>query len=350
MRTLALIEAPDHVCARYRLLPFVRGVAASGGVLEVEPLERSPLRRVVQLRRADRYDCVVLQRKLLPGWQLGILRKAARRLLFDFDDAVVYRDSNDPRGPECPRRAARFARLMGEVDGVFAGNRFLADLAEVFGAARSKVHVIPTCVDTSAYLLPAFKPTPNEPGVRLVWIGSSGTLSGLERQRPVWERLGREVPGARLKVICDRFPRFDPLPVDAVDWSAATETAELAASDAGISWIPDDLWSRGKCGLKVLQFMAAGLAVVANPVGVHAEMIQPGRTGELAETADEWVEAVRKLAIHPARRAEMGREARRVVEARYSVEAWTPQFVAALSGRHDLRAHASAMPEVARSA
>ena len=69
-------------------------------------------------------------------------------------------------------------------------------------------------------------------------------------------------------------------------WSRETETAELAEGDIGIAYMPDDSWSLGKCGLKVLQYMAAGLPVVANPVGVHREMIVHGETGFLADTPE----------------------------------------------------------------
>ena len=96
------------------------------------------------------------------------------------------------------------------------------------------------------------------------------------------------------------------MPVVAVPWTEATEADVLAAGDVGISWVPDDLWSRGKCGLKVLQYQAAGLPVLANPVGVHPEMIAPGVSGFLAATADDWVEAVRALADDPPLRHRMG--------------------------------------------
>src|SRR6266702_1893979 len=111
-------------------------------------------------------------------------------------------------------------------------------------------------------------------------------------------------------MVCDRFLRFESLPVIDVSWSEATEAADVASADVGISWVPDDLWSRGKCGLKVLQYQAAGLPVVANPVGVHPEMIRSGVDGFLASTPDDWVEAIRRLADDPDLRRWMGQNAR----------------------------------------
>ncbi|MBX6315821.1 MAG: glycosyltransferase family 4 protein [Isosphaeraceae bacterium] len=334
MKALALVEGPDHVCCRYRVLAFRPALAEAGIELEVEGIARSPLARLAQLRRAAAYEVVLLQRKLLTAWQFQLLRRRARRLLFDFDDAVLYRDSYDRRGPHCPRRAARFARTVRQADLVIAGNNFLAGCATEAGAGPGRIRVIPTCIAPERYR-PA-PPRPDRLGLDLVWIGSSSTLRGLEAQRPLWERLGREVPGLRLRLICDRFPRFDPLPVIAIPWSEATEAEAIAAGDAGISWVPDDLWSRGKCGLKVLQYQAAGLPVIANPVGVQATMIHPGRDGFLAATPEAWVEAVRTLAAEPALCDRMGRAARAAVQASYSVATWAPAVVAALSGRGEI--------------
>jgi hypothetical protein len=122
------------------------------------------------------------------------------------------------------------------------------------------------------------------------------------------------------------------MPVVRVPWAEAREAEDLAAGDVGISWIPDDLWSRGKCGLKVLQYQASGLPVVANRVGVHPEMIDQGRTGLLADTPEEWLAAVRTLAGDAALRRRMGEAARAQVGARYSVARWQGSFVAAATG------------------
>jgi glycosyltransferase involved in cell wall biosynthesis len=124
-----------------------------------------------------------------------------------------------------------------------------------------------------------------------------------------------------LKLVCDRFIRPPDLPVLEVPWSESTEGAAIASADIGISWIPDDPWSRGKCGLKVLQYMAAGLPVVTNPVGVHPEIVRHGETGFLVNTTDEWVDAIRLLSRDRDLRRRMGMAGRKVVEDRYSVAA-----------------------------
>ncbi len=333
MKVLALVDAPEHVCCRYRITAFEPAVRRIGGALTVLGLSRRPLGRLAQFARARAYDSVLLQRKLLPSWQLSFLRANARRLIFDFDDAVLYRDSYDPRGPECPRRARRFSAMMAAADSVIAGNDFLADCARRSGARAEAVEVIPTCVAPGAY-----RPHRGSgrdhggTGIDLVWIGSSSTLQGLEMRKSLWDRVAREVPGVRMRVICDGFPDLGALRIVPIPWSATREADDLTEGDVGVTWVPDDDWSRGKCGLKVLQYQAASLPVVANPVGVHPAMVRPGETGWLAESPEEWVEALRALASDPERRRWMGRQGRAAVEAAYSIRAWENVFVATIQG------------------
>jgi hypothetical protein len=139
------------------------------------------------------------------------------------------------------------------------------------------------------------------------------------------------------------------LPVVTVPWSEATEARALAAGDVGITFVPDDLWSRGKCGLKVLQYMAAGLPVLANPVGVHTEMVRPGATGFLPATSSAWVAAVQTLADSPDLCGRMGRAARQAVETDYAVAAWEGAFVGSVSGSSSVPAPAFAARPAAGS-
>jgi glycosyltransferase involved in cell wall biosynthesis len=325
---VALVESPDHVCCRYRLAAFRPILEQAGHHLELRPLPRHFWSRLRLGHGLQSADAVILQRKLLPAWQLYLLRRAARRLLFDFDDAVFLRDSYAANGLHSAGRLRRFAAVARAADVVVAGNRFLAAHAARWAGAE-RVRVLPTCVAPHDY--PQAVHLDAGAGVQLVWVGSSSTLRGLEMIRPLLEQIGHSCPGLRLKIVCDRFQQFDHLPVVACTWSAASEAAEIAAADIGISWVPDDLWSRGKCGLKLLQYMAAGLPVVANPVGVQAEMVRHGENGYLAVTPEQWLEAIGRLARDPVLRRRMGQAGRRQVEAHFSVAAGAQSWLELLA-------------------
>lgn len=317
MQLAALVQSPEHVCCRYRLAAFVPFLEGAGHRLQLLSWPRSAWGWLTLGRDLANADAVVVQRQLPSSWQLGLLRRAARRLVFDFDDAVCFRDSYSARGIHSARRLRRFRAIIRAADAVVAGNFFLAGLAARWTAAQ-RIHHIPTCVDPDRYPLAEHRRRAAD--VQLVWVGSSSTLQGLEACRPMLEAVGQSLPGLRLKVICDRFPQFDHLSVVPCPWSADREAAELADADIGISWLPDDPWSRGKCALKVLQYFAAGLPVVANPVGVQGELVDE-QTGCRVQGAADWIEAITRLAGDPARRRRLGRQARRRVEAEFSLQA-----------------------------
>lgn len=327
MHLVALVESEDHVCCRYRLAAFRSALAAAGHTFDIHPLPRSSYGRLT-LGRGLNADAVILQRKLLPRLAVSLLRRRVKRLLFDFDDALWLRDSYSEKGFDSPQRARRFRSIVRACDLVMAGNEYLA--AEVRRCSGpDRVAVIPTCVDVAAY---PRVPRPPRIGLQLVWVGSSSTLRGLEQFAPTLSAIGRAVPGTRLKLICDRFLDIPDLPVDCCEWNEATEAAEIATADVGIGWVPDDPWSRGKCGLKVLQYQAAGLPVIANPVGVQADFVRDGMTGFRATTTEQWVNAVRRLAVDPGLRRRLGAAGREQVEASYSVAAGARKWLAALDG------------------
>jgi glycosyltransferase involved in cell wall biosynthesis len=329
VRVVALAESVSHVCCRYRLTAFRDALASAGHTLDVRALPQSLLGRLAIGSDLTSYDAVILQRKLLPRWAVSLLRRRVRRLLFDFDDAVWLRDSYSAKGFDDPKRSARFRATIEACDLVVAGNEYLAAEARKF--APDRVCVIPTCVDVGKYRIK--DPTPQPPSLpgkgvgglgssplALVWVGSSSTLKGLERFAPTLSAIGRAIPGTRLKLVCDRFVEFPGLPVERYVWTEASEAQEIASADVGIGWVPDDPWSRGKCGLKVLQYQAAGLPVVANAVGVQADFVRNGESGILAANTEEWVNAIRAITQDPALRQRLGAAGRRQVEAHYSVE------------------------------
>lgn len=323
MEILALVEAPGHVCSRYRIEAFEPALSRFGLRLTYQAIESNPLRRLAQMRAAGRFDSVILQRKLLDSLSFTALRQSARHLVFDFDDAVLYRDSYSPKGHHCPRRQARFARIVRECDTILAGNSFLALRAEEHGARSTKVHFMPTCVNLAAYEAAARQADKRkDDSLVMVWIGSSSTLKGLEATRELWEKIGELVPNAVLRVVCDRFPDFKSLAIERVTWSQAVELPAIVTADIGISHVPDDLWSRGKCGLKVLQYLAGGLPVLTNPVGVHPEMVKSGQTGFLVDHPREWLEAVQWLGRNIDIARTMGENAVETIRHGYDVADW----------------------------
>jgi glycosyltransferase involved in cell wall biosynthesis len=323
MKVLGLIQASNEVCCRYRIEAFRNALAYHNLDLEIIALRKNILGRLGDLRKAKQADVVILQRKLLPLWELSLLRNWSKRLIFDVDDAIYQRDSNSRKRSASRRRLARFRTIVREADAVFVGNDFLRLVASKW-TPPEQVMLMPTCVDLAKYQ-PArhFRKLLD---ARLVWIGQSSTLETLGVAGGQLGAIAQRLPDLEFRQICSRSAAFSALKVVFRPWSLATETAELAEGDIGIAYMPDDSWSMGKCGLKVLQYMAAGLPVVANPVGVHREMIVHGETGFLADTPGEWAEAVFRLASQPELRVKLGAAGRKIVEQRYSTNVWAPQF------------------------
>ena len=292
--------------------------------LEVVRFDKGLLGRIGNLRKARSADVVILQRKLLPRWQTALLRKWSRRLIFDVDDAVFQRDSNSSKGAESRSRSAKYRAIAARADAVVVGNDYLKKATSPL-TGPERVFLIPTCIETKKY-----SPTPSQRtglDARLVWIGQQSTLRTLGTAAELLTAVARRMPGMEFRQICDAAAEFPGFRINFRPWSMESEAAELAEGDIGIAWMPDDSWSMGKCGLKVLQYMAAGLPVVANPVGVHREMVIHGETGLLASTPEQWAEAVARLAADPQLRNKLGAAGRYLVEKRYSVEAWKEKFV-----------------------
>ncbi|MDA7980359.1 MAG: glycosyltransferase family 4 protein [Pirellulales bacterium] len=329
MKVLALTEGPNHVCYRYRIEAFASALAERDWTLESLPLDPNTFGRNAQLRAAAGADVVILQRKLLPVWQLRMLRRSAKILVYDFDDALFHRDSYSRKGPLSWARLAHFWATIYAADAVTAGNVYLREQASAY-IDPARVYLMPTCIDPSLYPLADHARRGRD--VQLVWIGQHSTLAGLYLAQESLAASARVLPGLELRVICNRFPQLDGVQVIPRQWSQATEAKEVADADIGISWLPDDSWSPGKCGLKVLQYMAAGLPVVANPVGMNREMVIDGKTGFLASSPEGWAQAITRLAESPDLRNKLGAAGRRFVEQNYSVNRWAKEFAALIDG------------------
>jgi len=326
-RLLAVLTSdPEGPVVRHRWRAYEQHLAGAGIALEIVPWSKGLAARRASLQRASQADGVVLSSRLVNRHDLSRLRRRARRLAFDFDDALPFRDSRRGATPSRTRRR-RFRAIVGAADRVFAGNAYLAALAREDGADPV---VLPTTVDVPA------GPPAGEPGGDLAiigWIGSQATLPYLEARALVLSALVAAGRRFRLRVIADREPVFPPgIPVETVPWQLDTWARDLGATNFGLAPLPDDAWTRGKCGLKVLQMLALGRPVVASAVGVQVDQVVHGETGFVAADRESFLEGIVELMGDPERRRAMGAAGREDVRAHWSVEAWGPRVVEAVEG------------------
>jgi glycosyltransferase involved in cell wall biosynthesis len=319
-RILFISKGENAPSTRYRGLAYFSALRSDGWEPEHMAVPENPLLRLQLLKRAKQADVVVILRKTFSGPYISVLRLCSKRLVFDLDDAVFCRSS----GALSRTRKNRFVRVATRCRQIWAGNEYLASASRHF---NSEVTVLPTSLGPEKYLLKAEKPGKH---VDLVWIGSRSTRKYLDAGLPVLENLARDLPHARLKIVADFDLKSERLNTIAVPWSEENEAFDLASAHIGIAPMPDNPWTRGKCGLKVLQYMAAGLPVVSSSAGVNGEIVEHGVTGFLADDADAWQRAVDELAHEPELRRVMGEAGRKRVMERYSVDVTYSKMARAL--------------------
>ena len=326
--------------SRYRIYQFLPYLAAAGIVCQVRPfwgtayfkllavqswplrfvamVAYTPLRvlrRVLDLFRANRADLIVIQDQLFPYFPPIIERLLARlqyRLALEFDDAIYLTRFHGGKMPALLRLASA----------AIVGNETLACYAS---AHTPRISVVPTVIDTE-------RVRPLDPGVgvgeeavTIGWIGLSYNFSYLNLIQGVLQEL-QQSHGVRFRVISSYAPRLAGVDVEFRRWSLEGELADLQGCQIGVMPLPDNNWTRGKCGLKLLQYMAVGIPPVASPVGVNREIVCNGENGFLVDSEKEWYDRLALLCENSELRTQMGQAARRMVEERYSLKVWGPRL------------------------
>jgi glycosyltransferase involved in cell wall biosynthesis len=285
--------------------------------------------RLSILRSLPNDKLLWVEKELLP-WlplrvELSILNGAP--FVLDYDDAIFHNyDQN---------RLAVIRKLLGHrIDGLMAratlvicGNDYLAQRAKDAGAAW--VEVLPTVIDLARYPYPQkeFNFCRSQK-LKIVWIGSPSTLRYLQLLIEPLQELARHIPFI-FRVIGGEFS-VPGVEVESIPWSESSEVAHIAECDVGVMPLYDSPWERGKCGYKLIQYMACGLPIIASPVGVNSRIVHDGVNGFLADTSEAWVAHLNQLLSDTSLRLRMGAAGRLMVEREYSLQVMAPRLAALL--------------------
>ena len=287
-----------------------------GGAVNALRLIRRYRRRLADLLRRRRYDLLWVEKEALPQapyWLEALLLRGSKVML-DLDDAWHLRTKASPL-----RRllAGKMERLSRRADTLLVANAALGRWAQEAGVERERIRLAPTGLDVAHYPVEA---EPGEP-FTLGWIGGPFTAANLEAISEPLRRLSAE--GVRLLVVGEgrAFDGLAGINFEQHLWSEDTEAALIARCHVGINPLPDDEWSNFKSGYKLIQYMAAGRASVASPVGANSDVVKDGETGVFARDDADWYRQIDRLRRDEGLRARLGRQARRDCEERFSIEA-----------------------------
>jgi glycosyltransferase involved in cell wall biosynthesis len=308
-KILFISKGENASSTRYRALQYFPYFIESGWRPNHSTMSGGLLAVLKTFVAAKQADIVVLLRKTHPYPIFWILRRLSKKLIFDFDDAIF----SNTDGSDSKTRMQRFKHTVTKCDMVFAGNQYLAERAKRF---QPNTYVIPTSLAIEKYEL---TPKRNENQFILVWIGSQSTKKYIVGILPYIENAAIKIPQLQLKIIADFELKSDKLNIINIPWTAKIEASELCDSDIGLGPLPEDNWTKGKCGLKVLQYMAAGIPVITSPTSVNGYVITHDQHGFIVNSPEDWEQAIQMAYKQKKRLLQMGNAARIRVKAEFQI-------------------------------
>jgi glycosyltransferase involved in cell wall biosynthesis len=281
------------------------------------------LRRIGALIRRKKFDLLWIEYELfpwLPGWLESLALSKATPYLVDYDDAIFHRYDQHPNPLVRRMLGHKIDAVMRHAATVVVGNDYLRDHAIKTGAQQ--VEILPTSIDLARY--PSPTPARTE-AFTIGWIGSPATTRYLHRVHEALAEVGVHEQ-VRIVLVGASEPGWPDVPHTIHSWSENTEVDEISCFDVGIMPLENSPWERGKCGYKLIQYMACGKPVIASPVGINTRIVEPGINGYLAETKQDWVQALTTLMTDAGLRQRMGAAGRAKVERDYTIQVNAPRL------------------------
>jgi glycosyltransferase involved in cell wall biosynthesis len=274
--------------------------------------------RLYDVLRMNRFDVVLIYREahfIGTTFFEWCFSKSRAALVFDFDDAIWMNDvSEGNNNLSWLKKPAKTGQISSLANLVIVGNSYLAQYAR---QTNEQVMVIPTAIDTRIY---TYRIKENSNPLIIGWIGSLTTIKHFQEAIPFLLEIKKKYNNyIAFKVIVDIDYRLPELGLVSTKWSKETEIEELEKIDIGIMPLPNDEWSKGKCGFKGIQYMSLGIPTIMSPVGVNVDIIRHGENGFLASTNQEWFHCLTQLIESPELRLKFGKAGCETIDKHFSV-------------------------------
>jgi glycosyltransferase involved in cell wall biosynthesis len=274
------------------------------------------------------YDLLWIEKEILPYVPEWLERILIQNIPYavDYDDAQFH--TYDYYGSKLTKifLAQKIDNVMAHAQLVIAGNKYIAIRANKAGA--KSIEIIPTVIDLDRY---SIKSDDQSRIFNIGWIGSPGTSSYLNAIQSVFENVNHKYDCTFTLVGAGQL-RLGNLDLIIKDWHESSEVEDIKSFDVGIMPLDNTPWEQGKCGIKLIQYMACALPVVGTPIGVNQEIIAHGVNGFQANTLDEWTAYLSKLATDPHLCSVMGAKGRAMVESNYCLQVTAPKLAQLLRG------------------
>jgi glycosyltransferase involved in cell wall biosynthesis len=337
--------APLGASSRYRAYQYIPILKKYGIQCDVSPLFddhylidlyskkkygffnyfRRLVKRIFTLTQVNKYDLLVIEKELVPFFPPlfeYFLKIFKIKYILDYDDAIFHRYDLNTNSVVQLLLRKKIKKIMSWSDMVITGNQYLTQYALKHA---KNVSEIPTVIDFHRY-----GKSNNHHGKEFVigWIGTPITSYYLMNVFPVLEKFTHQFE-AKIKLVGfdkDILPELNSTPIEIVKWSKETEVEEISTFSVGIMPLDNDPWSYGKCGLKLIQYMACGKPVIASPVGVNTKIVENNINGFLAETPEEWYDSLKILYADKEIRKRMSRTNREKIMKNYSLQATANEY------------------------
>jgi glycosyltransferase involved in cell wall biosynthesis len=302
MNILVLTVGDAHVAStQYRFGQFEAGLRAAGIQLKL-----TPAHGFNAWDEAASHDLVIVQKRLMRASWVKRLRKHARCLVFDTDDAIWEPHGKPHSWWTQTRTRHRLRAITRAADLCTVPNEHLA--SHLRPDAR-RVELVPMALDEAIWHPPAERP----PGpLRIGWAGAPPNLAYLTRLGGVLREIQSCRPGTEVVVYCGESPDWgDAVKFTHHPYLPGTEADIVRTFDIGLLPLPDDAFAAGKSPIKALQYAACGIPCIASPVGATCETVRNRETGLTAATDGDWKNALLHLIDDAGERQRLGQAAMR---------------------------------------